>query len=271
MQLPSTFGGPFSATGSGVSPAAGEDAPVQPQIPAESYDEMIDFASYPPETDQAVAGVLSLVAAGARVLELGVGTGRLAIPLAQAELEVHGVDLDPAMLQQLRAKPGAERVHVHEGDMRLPVGVGRFDLVLVAFGSLFTLPTQDDQARCFASAAAQLTDDGIFVVEALVPRPQTYRDGQKVELAHADGQQVVLNVASLDPVGQVVTSHQVLLAGDRVRLFGNRIRYAWPAELDLMARLAGLELAHRCSDWLGAPFDRHSPRHVSTYRRRSGK
>lgn len=238
---------------------------MQPQIPAASYDEMIAFASYPPETEETVAGVRRLVPAGARLLELGVGTGRLAIPLARAGLEVHGVDLDPAALERLRTEPGGAHVHVHQGDMTLPVGAGRFELVLVAFGSLFALPTQADQVRCFVSAAAQLTDGGRFVVEALVPRPETYQNGQKVVLAHSGDDQVVLNVATLDPVGQVVTSQQVLLADDRVRLFPNRIRYAWPAELDLMARLAGLELAERWADWQGGLFDRDSPRHVSIY------
>lgn len=240
---------------------------VQPQIPAGSYDEMIGCASHPPETDQTVAGVRRLLPAGARLLELGVGTGRLAIPLAQAGLEVHGVDLDPAALERLLAKPGGAAVHAHQGDMSAPVGAGRFDLVLVAFGSLFALPSQAAQVRCFASAAAQLTEDGRFVVEALVPRPEAYQNGQKVVLAQADEHQVVLNVASLDPVEQVITSQQVLLADDRVRLFPNRIRYAWPAELDLMARLAGLELSDRWADWQGRPFDRDSPRHVSTYQR----
>lgn len=240
---------------------------VQPQIPAGAYDEMIGFASHPPETDQTVAGVRRLLPAGARLLELGVGTGRLAIPLAAAGLEVHGVDLDPAALKRLRAKPSGAAVHVHQGDMSAPLGAGCFDLVLIAFGSLFALPTQADQVRCFASAAAQLTDDGRFVVEALVPRPETYQDGQKVVVAQVGDAQVVLNVASLDPVGQVVTSQQVLLADDRVRLFPNRIRYAWPAELDLMARLAGLELAERWADWQATPFERDSPRHVSIYRR----
>ena len=160
-------------------------AGVQPQIPAGSYDEMIGFASYPPETEETVAGVRRLLPAGARLLELGVGTGRLAIPLAQAGLEVHGVDLDPAALEQLRGKPGGAAVHLHQGDMSAPVHAGRFELVLIAFGSLFALPTQADQVRCFASAAAQLTDGGRFVVEALVPRPETYQNGQKVTLAHA--------------------------------------------------------------------------------------
>jgi SAM-dependent methyltransferase len=238
---------------------------VEPQIAASEYDRMVAYASHPPETDATVAGLVELVGAGARVLELGVGTGRLAIPLAQAVREVHGVELDSEMVRVLESKPGAEAVHVHVADMAAPLGAGRFDLIVAAFGTLFALPTQEDQLRCFASAAEQLTPAGRFVVEALVPQPGTYVDGRKVTVASADDQGVVLNVSVIDTARQVLTTQQVALSDGSLRLFPNRIRYAWPAELDLMAKLAGLRLEARWADWTWAPFDSHSRRHISVY------
>jgi SAM-dependent methyltransferase len=240
---------------------------MEPQINAADYDDMIQYASHPAETDETVAGLVRLVEPGSRVLELGLGTGRLAIPLAAEDLEVHGVELDAAMVEQLRQKPGADRVQVHVGDMSQPLGAGQFDLIVIAFGTLFALPSQEDQVRCFQSAAAQLTDGGRFVVEALVPQPGTYTDGRKVTVAEVDEDKVILNVGSLDPVGQTLTSQQVVLSGGDVRLFPNRIRYAWPAELDLMARLAGMQLSARWSTWHRSPFGERSPRHISVYER----
>jgi len=159
---------------------------MEPSIPANDYDRMAEFASHPTETDAAVAGLARLAGRDGRVLELGVGTGRLAVPLAALVREMHGIDLDPEMVAALRARTGAERVELHVGDMSRPVGAGNFDVVFIAFGTLFALRSQDDQVRCFAAAADQLADGGSFVVEALVPQPGTYTDGRKVTVAHAD-------------------------------------------------------------------------------------
>ena len=234
---------------------------------ASDYDRMAEFASHPTETDATVAGLARLAGDDARVLELGVGTGRLAIPLARVVRELHGVELDREMADALRAKPGGERVHLHLGDMSRPLHAGTFDLVFTAFGTLFALPTQDDQVNCFQSAADQLNDGGNFVVEALVPQPGSYTDGRKVTVASVDENGVILNVSALDTSAQVLTTQQVALSEDNVKLFPNRVRYAWPAELDLMARLAGLRLSERWSDWDGAAFDQRSPRHISIYAR----
>jgi SAM-dependent methyltransferase len=250
--------------------AAGEGTYVQAmagETRGGDYDRMAEFASHPTDTDATVAGLASLAGDGGRVLELGVGTGRLAIPLSQMVREVHGVELEPEMADALRAKPGGERVHVHLADMSRPVDAGPFDLVFVAFGTLFALPTQDDQVRCFQSAAEQLNERGKFVVEALVPQPASYTDGRKVVVAGVDDRHVVLNVGVLDSATQTVATQQVALSENSIELFPNTIRYAWPAELDLMARLAGLRLTARWSDWARAPFDQRSPRHISVYGR----
>ncbi len=238
---------------------------MEAQIPASDYDQMIDFASHPTETEATVAGLARLAGREARVLELGVGTGRLALPLAPLVGEMHGVELDPGMADALRAKPGGNNVRLHIADMSRPLDAGTFDLVFIAFGTLFALPTQSDQVDCFQAAADQLRDTGSFVVEALVPQPARYNDGHKVTVASVDADRVILNVSLLDTAAQVLTTQQVLLRDGDVRLFPNRIRYAWPAELDLMARLAGLRLTERWSEWDGTAFHQRSPRHISIY------
>ncbi len=165
---------------------------------AEDHDELINYAPLPPETEAEVAG-LARLARGGRVLELGVGTGRVAIPLAFRGLEVHGIELDPAMAQQLRKKTGGELVHLHLGDMAEVDVEGSFDLVYAVFGTFFALLTQDAQVRCFHNVAAHLTPSGRFVIEALMPQPGTYTDRRKMTAAAADDERVVITVSELDP------------------------------------------------------------------------
>lgn len=200
------------------------------------------------------------------ILELGVGTGRVALPLAARGLPVTGVDVSPAMLDRLRAKPGAEGVTVHVGDIStLDVPGGPFRLVYVIAATLYCLSTQDEQVRCVRRAAQLLDGAGTFVVEAFVPDPGRFDRGQRVEVRALEAESVRLDVARHDPVGQRVDSQQVVLTPEGIRLYPVRIRYIWPAELDLMARLAGLRLLHRYEGWDGRPFTAASRTHVSVY------
>lgn len=231
---------------------------------AEDYDELIDFASRPPETEAEVAG-LARLAGGRRVLELGVGTGRVAIPLAATGVEVHGIERDPAMIARLRAKPGGDRVHVHAGDMADMEVDGTFDLIYAVFGTLFMLPTQQDQVRCFTSAARKLTPEGVFVVEALMPHTTGPEGAATVSVAGAADEQVILNVTERDRLAQTITTRQVVLGSSGIQIHPVHIRYSWPGELDLMAQLAGLRLQARWRDWDGRPFGADDPRHISVY------
>lgn len=231
---------------------------------AREYDELANYASLPPETEAEVAALAPL-AGGGRVLELGVGTGRVAIPLAATGLEVHGVEVDPAMVEQLRAKPGGERVHVVPGDMAEVAVDGSFKLVYAVFGTFFALPTQRQQLRCFQNVAAHLAPDGRFVIEALMPQPMAYGDRRKISAAGLTDDRVVLNISELDPVAQTIDTRQVILSGDRVRIVPIRIRYSWPSELDLMAQVAGLQLQGRWSSWDRQPFTAADERHISVY------
>jgi SAM-dependent methyltransferase len=215
-------------------------------------------------TDDAVATLAGLAGPGP-VLELGVGTGRLAIPLAERGLEVIGVDNSPAMLARLGAKPGGNLVEAVLGDFADLGLTRRYHLVLVAADTFFMLTTQDRQVGCFASVARQLTRGGAFVVEAFVPDHARATTGNVV-VRKVTTDAVVLGASTHDPVNQRIEGAQILLGAEGIRLAPATMRYAWPAELDLMARLAGLRLSDRWGGWRRERFTADSRRHISVYR-----
>ena len=220
----------------------------------------------PLETEQTVECLAELAGAGP-VLELAIGTGRVSLPLTERGLEVHGVDASEAMVARLREKPGGDRIPVSMGDFADVPVEGRFSLVFVVFNTFFGLLSQDDQARCFANVAEHLTDDGIFVLEVFVPDLSRFDRGQRVSTLEVELDEVALNADVHQPVEHVVFSQHVVLREDGLRFYPVKIRYAWPSELDLMARLAGLELRDRWGGWRREPFTAQSTRHVSVYRR----
>lgn len=208
---------------------------------------------------------LARLAAGRPALELAIGTGRIALPLAALGVPVTGIDSSPAMVAGLRAKPGGGDIPVVMGDFADVAVEGRFGLVYVVFNTFFALLTQDDQIRCFENVAAHLEDDGLFVLELFVPDVARFDRGQRVQSLGVDLDRVSLVVSEHDPVRQVITSNQVDLRPDGARFDPVVIRYAWPAELDLIARLAGFRLRDRSADWAGSPFTAASAGHVSVY------
>jgi SAM-dependent methyltransferase len=201
------------------------------------------------------------------VLELAIGTGRVALPLAERGVEVHGVDASEAMVAKLREKPGGGRIPVTIGDFADVPVEGRYALVFVVFNTFFGLLTQVDQVRCFANVAERLQDGGRFLVEAFVPDLGRFERGQETSAIDVRLDEVHLHAARHDPVEQVVTSQHVVVREEGVRLYPVKIRYAWPSELDLMARLAGLELQDRWAGWQREPFTASSTSHVSVYGR----
>jgi SAM-dependent methyltransferase len=199
-------------------------------------------------------------------LELGIGTGRVALPLAARGVEVHGIDASAAMVERLRAKPGGDAIPVTLADFAAVPVDGSYRLVYVVFNTFFSLLTQDDQVRCFAAVAARLAPEGAFAVEAFVPDPTLHPGGQSIRARHLALDLVRLDVALHDPVAQRVDFQHVLLGADGVRLVPGSIRYAWPSELDLMARLAGLRLRERWGGWRRQPYTAStSDLHVSVY------
>jgi SAM-dependent methyltransferase len=227
------------------------------QVWAPLYDHMFDRS----DTDEAV-DALTKLAGGGRVLELGIGTGRLALPLAERGLSVHGVEASPAMAEQLRAKPGGDRIPVTIGDFTEVRAEGRFDLVFCAYNTFFALPTQEAQCRFMVNAAAQLEERGRLLLEVFVPDMRRFHDDQVVQAEDIGDGHTALEVERHDPVTQ-----QIFYARVIAKARWAKHRYAWPSEIDLMARLAGLELAERWGGWDGRPFVRDSGLHVSVYQR----
>jgi SAM-dependent methyltransferase len=217
--------------------------------------------------DEAAVDVLEELAGGGRVLELGIGTGLVALPLAARGVEVHGIDASQEMVAALRAKPGGEALPVTLGDFADVVVEGEFSLVYVVYNTLFALQTQEEQVRCFRNVAARLAPGGAFVVEAFVPDLAQLSAGQGVRLLHMTDERVGIRVFQHDPVRQKLKSRHVVFNEGGARVFPVEVRYAWPSELDLMARLAGLRLRARWGDWRRGEFGASSDKHVSVYER----
>jgi SAM-dependent methyltransferase len=226
---------------------------------AEFYDEMY------PAFDQATIKTLAKLSRGGRALELGIGTGRIALPLSQAGVEIHGIDASTAMLAKLQAKPDAENIHTSTGNFADVAVEGLFSLIFIVFNTFFALQDQDEQIRCFKNVAKHLTSDGVFVIEAFIPDMTRYIDRQTVRVTDQDEHRVQLEVSQLELVEQRVRSHHVVLTEDGTRLFPVKIRFAWPSELDLMAKIAGLELRHRWGSWERDRLTDDSGRHISVY------
>jgi len=230
---------------------------------ADAYDELL------PElvaaTTEASVDFLSSIAKRPRALELGIGTGRIAIPLCERGFEVTGIDASPAMIKRLRAKRGGDAIPVEIGDFADVKVRGRWPLIYVAFNTFFALLTQEAQIRCFQRVAPRLTSDGVFVISAFVPDLARFDRGQRVGATRIDLDSVNLEASQHDPAAQTVSSAQIVVSGSGVKVYPVRLRYAFPSELDLMARLAGMRLRERFGGWLREPFGPSSVSHVSVY------
>lgn len=219
--------------------------------------------------DEALAvAFLEELAGPGPALELGVGTGRIALPLAARGVRVDGIDISSAMVKELRAKPGGDRLSVTIGDFAEVPVPGTYRLIFVVFNTLFNLLTQEDQMRCFENVAAHLDNDGSFVVEAYVPAfLYRLRNNQYVDAEAIGVDEVRLDLLRHDAARQIVEESHVSLSGAGVRLNPVVQRYSWPSELDLMARMAGLRLKGRWEEWSRKPFSSSSDKHVSIYGR----
>lgn len=211
---------------------------------------------------------LAEVAAGRRALELAIGTGRVALPLSERGVDVAGIELSRPMASQLAAKPGGDRIPVTIGDMATIRVDGGFGLVYLVYNTITNLLTQDEQVACFRNAAAHLEPGGHFVIETFVPSVRRLPPGES--LVPFDVSDHHVGIDEYDVVGQRVTSHHYTIADGRVDVFRTPHRYAWPAEYDLMARIAGLELQERWADWKRSPFTADSASHVSVWRKPGG-
>jgi SAM-dependent methyltransferase len=219
------------------------------------------------EYSEAMIDRLAELAQSGPALELGIGTGRVALPLRERGVAVHGIDASEAMVARLRQKPGGAAIPVTMGDFGRVAVEGRFALVYVVFNTFFALLSQEDQVCCFQAVAEHLTPEGVFVLQAFVPDVGRFDRGQRVSVTRVDNDAVHLECSRHDPVNQRVTSHHVVMTPAGVQLYPVQVRFSWPSELDLMARLAGLRLRHRWGDWDRQPFTAASKSHVSVYER----
>jgi len=229
---------------------------------ASFYDER-SAAMFDPAVVTPVVELLAGLAGGGAALEFAIGTGRIALPLAERGVRVHGIDNSEAMVARLRAKPGGEDVDVTIGDFATTRVDRRFSVVYLVFNTIFNLVTQDAQVACFENAAAHLDSGGRFVIESGVPGLQSLPLGQTIIPFRADPEGMSFDV--YDVVTQRFSSQHFVFEDGLVRAFPVEFRYAWPAEFDLMARLAGLTLENRWAGWQREPFTSVSAAHVSVY------
>ena len=228
---------------------------------ADAYDELVSSCE-----DTAI-DVLAELAGGGRALELGIGTGRVALPLAARGIEVHGIDASDAMVSKLKAKSGGDSLTVTMGNFADVAVDGEFSLVFVMFNTFFALLTPEEQVRCFRNVAARLSAGGAFVIDAFVPDIRRFAGGQVVRTHALTTDSASLEVSQHDPVSQRVKGQLIVFKNDQIKLYPVELRYCWPSELDLMAQLAGLRLRHRWGSWTRGEFTSGSERHVSVYER----
>ena len=218
---------------------------------------------YEPAVVEPAVDFLAGLAGGGAALELAIGTGRIALPLAARGVAVHGVDLSSAMVARLRAKPGGEEIPVTIGDFTTTAVDGRFALVYLVFNTIGNVTTQAGQVACFRNAAAHLEPGGCFVVEVGLPELRRLPPGDTRRVFAADERH--WGIDEYDVVTQAAISHHFSLVDGRWELESMPFRYVWPSELDLMAELAGMRLRERWADWNREPFTRESRKHVSVW------
>ena len=218
---------------------------------------------FDPAVVDPVVDFLAGLAGKGRALELGIGTGRIAIPLAQRGVPVHGIDLSKAMAARLREKPGSEDIGITIGDFATTTVEGAFAVAYLVFNTIGNLTTQAAQVACFRNVAAHLEPGGCFVIEVGIPELQRLPPGDTMRVFHASPTH--WGIDEFDVANQRLTSHHFELVDGRFELFSLPFRYVWPAELDLMAELAGMSLRERWSDWTREPFTSDSEKHVSIW------
>ena len=214
----------------------------------------------------AAVDLLAELAGSGAALELGIGTGRVALPLAARGIEVSGIDASEEMVTRLRAKPGGAEIPVTIGDFADVDFERSFSLIYIPFTTLFALESQTAQIRCLKNVTRHLEPGGHFVMDAFVPDLSRFQNDQSISVQQITVDHVMLDVGRHDPVNQRIESSHVVFSREGVRLYPVSVRYAWPAELDAMAQVAGMELEDRYADYDRSPFEATSRRHVSVYR-----
>jgi len=224
-------------------------------------------AEFQPSAVDATVDVLAELAGGGRALELGIGTGRIALPLSRRGVEVHGIDMSRAMVARLREKPGGDAIGVTIGDFAGTKVDGTFSVAYLVFNTIMNLTTQEAQVDCFRNAAAHLETGGCFVIEVMIPDLRKLPAGQNAVPFHISPTRWAFD--HYDVATQQMSSNYVSVVDGRGEYRSIPFRYVWPAELDLMAELAGLRLRDRWDGWTREPFTNESGTHVSVWEKPS--
>ena len=229
---------------------------------AARYDEA-EGEMFEPAVVEPVVDVLADLAGDGRALELGIGTGRIALPLARRGVPVHGIELSRAMVARLRSKPGGDQIGVTIGDFATTTVEGTFQVAYLVFNTIMNLTTQSAQVACFRNVASHLAPGGCFVVETGIPDLQRLAPGETIRPFHIS--ETRWGFDEYDVANQGLISHHFEMVGEKVERTSIPFRYVWPSELDLMAQLAGMELRDRWSGWKREPFTADSRSHVSIW------
>ncbi len=239
-------------------------------MPENTFDERIATSYeakwpelYEPEAIDPVVSFLAELAGTGTALELGIGTGRIALPLRQRGVHVHGIELSPAMVEELQTRPGAHDIDVTIGDFATTKVDGTFRLAYLVRNTITNLTTQDEQVACFRNVASHLEPGGCFVIEVYIPELQRLPPGETIHAFTVTPTH--LGFEEYDVATQIAFSHHYWIVDGRIETFSAPYRYVWPSELDLMARLAGMTLRERWSDWNREPFTSDSRQHVSVW------
>jgi SAM-dependent methyltransferase len=233
---------------------------------AERYDETSADMFNPAMVDPVVEFLAELAADGS-ALELGIGTGRIALPLSKRGIRVHGIDLSEAMVARLRAKSGSDQIEVTIGDFATTTVEGPFSVAYLVFNTIMNLTSQDEQVACFQNVAAHLQPGGCFVIEVGIPDLQRLPPEETVRAFTVTSER--LGFDEYDIAAQGLISHHYWIEDGKLEVFAAPFRYVWPAELDLMARLAGMSLRERWSGWNREPFTSDSRQHISVWEKRT--
>lgn len=232
------------------------------ELNAIDYDRLHD-----PGTTDAAVDLLTDLAGNSRTLELAIGTGRVALPMSQRGCQIEGIEASPAMIAKLREKPGGSAIPVTLGDMSEVYAEASFGFIFLIFNTLFNLTSQEAQIRCFQNAAAMLDPGGAFLIEAFVPDLAQFRNHRSLQPRQLAFGTLTLEAAIHDPVTQRIEYQYLRFTPEGTRMTPLPMRYAWPQEIDLMARLAGLTLESRWGGWGRTAFTADSRMHISLYRK----
>jgi SAM-dependent methyltransferase len=234
-----------------------------PEIYGQRWRHVYDKIDWPEPL--AAVDFLAARRGGGRCLELAIGTGRVALPLAARGVEVDGLDSSPEIVEKMRAKPGGDAIEVTIANMADFKLERKYSLIVLLLNSLYALQTQEEQIQCFESVAAHLEPGGRFVVETFVPDPTRFRFGGRAHVYEVGLDHVRIEADTFDRATQHVRENHIEVRESGIKLYPALLRYTWPSELDLMARIAGLRLHERWGDWTSAPFDAWSENHIAVY------